>query len=828
MNGPDHGPDHGDMLRLARLHLAAGISVIPIATDGTKQPADWNVLPEYHDADAGKYRRGWKPLQSRLATPEEAQRWWGGAQPYGIAAACGDASAGLELIDFDNEAEAVFPQYRDTVEHLSPGLLARLPVVRTPSGGYHVWLRCRGLPVPGNQKLASDPTKARATERTLIETRGTGGYALVPGCPRACHPTLGTYDLIGGPPVYEVPDVSADERDVLIAAARSFNVVVAADEPARPKAAQPGPQAEDDVRPGDDFDRRADWGDVLRPHGWAAAYTRGDVTVWRRPGKDRGISATTGHCGRDGVPLLYVFTSSTEFSPDRAYGPFRAYAVLNHAGDLSAAAKALSARGYGSPPKRQAAGQQPGGPGPADQPAQQPPPPPPPPVPQRPHDLDAERAVLAGMVRDSRVIDDVAPVLRRDDLHHGPHRDIWDAVLSASSGGRPVDPVILADELKRLGTADAPGVKDALRAVLDAAPAAANAAHHADIVRDKSILRGLLDAGERIAGLARQPGAPAAERLHQAEQLIFRLAERGTAREAVRLSDALEKVCELIAARGAPEAAPVPSGISRLDELTMGWRRGELTILAARPSVGKTSFALALARAAAGAGHATLFASLEQSWEELTERLLCAEGRLDGRTLRRPPADERGRSGILEEVRVASLALDGLPLWIDDNFTQSVFHVASCCRRLKRRHGLGLVVVDYVQLIDPESRQAKRHEQVGEISRRLKALARELDVPVIALAQLNREVEQRGGSGKPRLSDLRESGSLEQDADVVVLLHRPADAVGSVVDLDLLVAKQRNGPTGECCVRFVRNQLRFEAGAATPLRRPPAEEGFTD
>lgn len=332
-------------LDLALRYLGAHISVLPIGRD--KRPAGGAALPLYFDEQEGQHVHGWLPLQSRLPTMEELGRWWGGPRPFGIAAACGAFSAGLLLLDFDNEADAIFPQWKGLVESACPGLACRVSIIRTPRDpvGYHVWSRCLEVDLGRNQRLACDPGKPVKTERTLIETRGEGGYALLPGCPGWCHPSGRTYELVSGPPVYALPDLSTDEHDTLLDAARAFDVAL----PKAVRQATASPrQNSDGLLPGTDYDHRGDLVALLERHGWAHVYQRGDVSYLRRPGKDKGVSATYGRCkGQDGIALLKVFTSSTEFEPERCYGPFRAYAVLEHAGDLSAASRALARHGLG-------------------------------------------------------------------------------------------------------------------------------------------------------------------------------------------------------------------------------------------------------------------------------------------------------------------------------------------------------------------------------------------------------------------------------------------------------------------------------------------------
>ncbi len=348
-------------LDYALAYLGAGISVIPIRTDGSKAP-DASLLPRVFDEDTGGARPSWKPFQVSQVDEATARSWWGRCNPPGIAA-LGGGDAGLELLDFDREADAIFPAWQALVEEEAPGLVDRLCLVKTP-GGRHCWLRCLDG-AWGNQKLASLSAEEIAGERalakkegrkpqlTLIETRGDGGYALVPGCPPACHPSGLTYDRVGGPPLWGLPPISLDEEEVLIRCARSFTREVPVEPPAPATPKDYGGR----LRPGDDFDRRGeDWDEILGAAGWKCAGRTGQERRWRRPGKDGpGWSATTGHCrGQGSVDLLRVFSTNAEpFSDGKAYGKFRAYALLAHDGDLSAAARDLAAQGYGERARRE-------------------------------------------------------------------------------------------------------------------------------------------------------------------------------------------------------------------------------------------------------------------------------------------------------------------------------------------------------------------------------------------------------------------------------------------------------------------------------------------
>jgi hypothetical protein len=350
-NGKPSSPISARVLQRARTYVKAGISVLPVKRDGSKRP-DPTDLPRIRNANGDMEQASWKPLQERLPTDEELQIWFGGSKPAGIGVISGQVSGGLEQIDFDVQCAKVFPKWQALVAKQAPGLLERLSIVRTPrkpTGGRHVRYRCPDVEIPSSTKLAIDP-KLPGKERTLIETRGEGGYAIAPGSPCACHETGNPYIIKSGPEI--PPVISVEEREVLLSCARylSREDAIEGSSEAPPAGSRASP--EHSGRPGDDFDRNGPpWIEILRKHGWkrAGKLTTGEVR-WRRPGKIIGWSATTGHC-RDreaGVDLFRVFSSNAyPFEEGKAYGKFRAYALLDHEGDLSAAARELRKLGYG-------------------------------------------------------------------------------------------------------------------------------------------------------------------------------------------------------------------------------------------------------------------------------------------------------------------------------------------------------------------------------------------------------------------------------------------------------------------------------------------------
>jgi replicative DNA helicase len=371
--------------------------------------------------------------------------------------------------------------------------------------------------------------------------------------------------------------------------------------------------------------------------------------------------------------------------------------------------------------------------------------------------------------------------------------------------------VVLTEALKQANQIDDVGGYGALAELWDAAPTAANAVHYAHIVRDRSIVRSLINVGNEILRDAYDQVGPADELLHQATGKMLDVAERGVTGRVYGMDKMLEETFDRIdqrQTRGGSSISGISSGYPDLDEVTAGFQNSEMIIIAARPSVGKTAFALNLIRNIAVDEKSTvLFCSLEQSRVEIVERLLCSHARVDAQKLRKGLMNAED----MERLISASGVMRNAKIFIDDSPGQGMLRIAANARRLKLRNDLKMVVIDYLQLIEPENRRDPRQEQVAQISRRLKGLARELSIPVIALAQVNRSSEDRQDH-KPRLSDLRESGSIEQDADTVILLHRPERfEPGQHEGLtEVIIGKQRNGPVGEITLTFNKNMMRFE------------------
>jgi replicative DNA helicase len=433
-----------------------------------------------------------------------------------------------------------------------------------------------------------------------------------------------------------------------------------------------------------------------------------------------------------------------------------------------------------------------------------------------PQSRDAERSVIGSMLRDNTVINDVIQILSStnpaENFYFDAHQKIFQSIVEIYTEGHPVDLVILAERLRLQKHLEDIGGVGYLADLWDTAATAAYAEYYARIVRDKAITRGLIHASTEILRDAYDQTQPAEELLGNAERKILDIAEKGVTGNTTTLLDALNAAYTRIDQRMGRKDPNAISGIATgfvdLDQLTAGFQNSELIIIAARPSVGKTAFALNIARHAVVEERLPVFfVSLEQTRIELAERLLCAQARVDSHKLRKGhlSGDDIGK------LHAGGDVLRNARLFLDDSPSQGMLRVAASARRLKIREGIRLVVIDYLQLIEPENRRDPRQEQVAQVSRRLKFLARELEVPVIALAQVNRSSEDRQDH-RPRLADLRESGSIEQDADTCLMLHRPGrfEDLSKDNKLEVIVAKQRNGPTGDLTLFYRKEYMLFE------------------
>jgi replicative DNA helicase len=427
-----------------------------------------------------------------------------------------------------------------------------------------------------------------------------------------------------------------------------------------------------------------------------------------------------------------------------------------------------------------------------------------------PHDLSAEESLLGAMLLSKDAIVEAVQICGADDFYKPAHGHVFEAVCSLYAQGEPADPVTVADELRRAGLLDAVGGPAVLISLQANTPAIGNAPRYARIVEEHALLRRLIAVAGEIAELGYAVPDDVAAAVDRAETLVFALGQRRVADTMAPLHDLLQKSLDHLEAlyeRG-EAITGVPTGYADLDERLSGLQPSNLVIIGARPSMGKTSFALGLvAHAAMDARTPVLFFSLEMSHHEITQRLLCAEARVDA---------TRMRNGRLLETDWPKIShaigrLGEAPIFVDDNPNLTIMDIRAKARRLKSREGLGLVVIDYLQLMTGRSNAENRQVEVSEISRGLKILARELEVPVVALSQLTRGLEARADK-RPMLADLRESGSLEQDADVVMFLYR--DEVYNPESPDrgtaeVIVSKHRNGPTGVCQLAFLSQYTRF-------------------
>jgi replicative DNA helicase len=403
------------------------------------------------------------------------------------------------------------------------------------------------------------------------------------------------------------------------------------------------------------------------------------------------------------------------------------------------------------------------------------------------------------------------------------HRRIYRAMIGLTETGTVVDPLMLADELARRGELDAAGGRDYIGFLVDVVPTAANVEYHARIVREKALLRRLVEASTSIVQSAFEGKTTAEELLDEAESRIFQVSQQRGREGFTRIKELLWPTMERIEAlqRGGKTVTGVPTGFADLDDLTSGFQPADLVVIAARPSMGKTALTLNIAQhASIEAQVPVAFFSLEMSKESLVQRMLTSEARVDAQRLRK---------GMLRDDDFPRLAraagiLSSAPVYIDDTPGITMLEMRSKARRLKADAELGLIVVDYLQLMQGPSDSENRQQEVSMISRGLKSLAKELNVPVVALSQLSRAPEQRAGEdkGRPQLSDLRESGAIEQDSDLILFIYRPevyfgpVDKDGNSLEgrAEIIVGKQRNGPIGSVNLFFHKQYTRFESYTA--------------
>jgi replicative DNA helicase len=438
---------------------------------------------------------------------------------------------------------------------------------------------------------------------------------------------------------------------------------------------------------------------------------------------------------------------------------------------------------------------------------------------QLPQDLEAEMGVLGSVLLLPEVSDDIATIVRPDDFYDDSNRKIFQHMRDMHDAGQKIDVTLLVSRLRTAGEYDAVGGAAYLGLLTNSVANAANAQYYASIVAEKATYRKLIESCTEVLRDAYEQTSEAREMVAQAEQKIFSIMDGRSTQSVSSISDVLHQAMDRLDARlrGELLSGGVETGLDDFDTMTGGLHDGELIILAARPSMGKTALAMNIAdHAALHMRVPVLFVSLEMSAIELADRLLCSLARVNGHRLRNGTISNDDRARLVQKANEVSTS----PLYVDDSPSRTVSEIAAGARRIKRRqNALGLIVIDYLQLIEPDNSRDPRQEQVAKIARRLKGMARELKVPVLCLSQLNRQAED-SKDHRPKLSHLRESGAIEQDADVVMFVHREEyyhrgeqrDQYAG--QAEIIIAKQRNGPVGEVELVWEKDFTRFQNKAA--------------
>ncbi|MBC8432366.1 replicative DNA helicase [Desulfobacula sp.] len=430
-----------------------------------------------------------------------------------------------------------------------------------------------------------------------------------------------------------------------------------------------------------------------------------------------------------------------------------------------------------------------------------------------PHNLEAEESLISAILVDNSTLNDIIEILSSDDFYRTVHKEIFTAIVDLYVKNEPVDLVTLSNKLRETGKLEAVGGVTFLAKIVDTVQLAVNARHYARIVHDKARLRRLIEKSNKIIEQSLEDKGDIENVLDFASSSIFEIAEDRMKKTFIHLSDIIEHNYDDIEKwqKDKSLATGVPTGFKQLDSLTLGFQTSDLIIIAARPSMGKTAFALNIARNAAVEENIPVaFFSLEMSEKQLGLRMLCSEAAVDSYRVK------HGFLGQKDFNRLSRAAgiLSGAPIYIDDAPNNSAMDIRSKARRLKMESEIGLIVIDYLQLLKIRQHSERRDLDIAEISKSLKALAKELDLPVVALSQLNRKLEERKNK-RPKLSDLRESGALEQDADVVIFIYRDEVYKQNESNPDrgiaeILLSKHRNGQTGIAKLAFLSEYTRFE------------------
>ncbi|HEV8131704.1 MAG TPA: replicative DNA helicase [Acidobacteriota bacterium] len=433
-----------------------------------------------------------------------------------------------------------------------------------------------------------------------------------------------------------------------------------------------------------------------------------------------------------------------------------------------------------------------------------------------PHNLDAERSVLGAVLLDDRLFNSAGEILTKDDFYTEGHKKIYVCMEGLSAASRPIDLITLKDELIRADDLEAVGGAAYISSLIDGVPRISNIEHYARIVKDKAVLRRLIYSANEIILRSFSTEEDALDILEQAEKSIFEISQDNIQTGFIEIGKLLGPTITSIEQRvGRQELVTgVGTGFYEIDSLTSGFQKCDLVIIAARPGLGKTSFCLNVAaHAALHDGLIVGIFSLEMAGTQIVNRLLCSEARVNAVQARNGTL---GREGI-KKIVAAAEKLAEAKIYIDDTAGISIVEMRSKARRLKAEVGLDLLVVDYLQLMSGRGRYENRQQEISAISRALKGLAKEINIPVVAISQLSRAPEQRRGAlNKPQLSDLRESGSIEQDADLVMFLYKPSahaeesEEFGDDRILEMIIGKQRNGPTGVARLVFLGEYTKFE------------------
>ncbi len=430
-----------------------------------------------------------------------------------------------------------------------------------------------------------------------------------------------------------------------------------------------------------------------------------------------------------------------------------------------------------------------------------------------PQNIEAEQSVLGGILIENGAINKVLELLREDDFYRGAHQKIFSAIINLSERDEPADLITLPNELRKMNELDAAGGASYIASLLDSVPTAANIEYYAKIVKEKAILRKLIQASTDIITQSYQDRDDVEVLLDEAERGIFQISENKVNPSFYPLRDIVKESFKIIQRlyEKKEQVTGVPSGFKELDKKTAGFQPSDLIIVAGRPSMGKTALCLNIAQyAAIETKTAVAVFSLEMAKEQLVIRMLCSEAQVEG---------DRLRTGFLKEsdwpkLTLAAGALSDAPIYIDDTPALSVLELRAKARRLKSEHSLGLVIVDYLQLMKGRSQVENRQQEISEISRSLKALAKELNIPVIAVSQLSRSVEARTDK-RPQMSDLRESGAIEQDADLILFIYRDevynrSEDNPNKGKAEVIIGKQRNGPIGTVDLTFLDRFTAFK------------------